>query len=98
MLPRLKDKAAELDALELRKIILLAQASEITTLSVDSLKRHHADKIKRLSPRRLGMALGDALLRLAGTCRQLGPAAFIRRSRCQDGALSKSECACAPTV
>lgn len=47
--------------LELRKVLTLAQVSEITSLSEDSLKRHHADKIKRLGPRRLGMTLGDAL-------------------------------------
>jgi hypothetical protein len=51
----------EVSELELRKIIPLAQVTELTTLSADSLKRHHADKIKRLSPRRLGMRLADAL-------------------------------------
>jgi hypothetical protein len=58
---RRNNEAPELDPLALRKIILLEQVTELTTLSVDSLKRHHADKIKRLSPRRLGMSLGDAL-------------------------------------
>jgi hypothetical protein len=61
MLSRRNNEASELDPLELRKIIPLAQVTELTTLSEDSLKRHHADKIKRLSPRRLGMRLGDAL-------------------------------------
>jgi hypothetical protein len=51
----------ELDPVELRKIIPLKRASELTSLSEDSLKRHHADKIRRLSPRRQGMSLGDAL-------------------------------------
>jgi hypothetical protein len=51
----------EVSELELHKIIPLAKVTELTTLSADSLKRHHADKIKRLSPRRLGMRLGDAL-------------------------------------
>jgi hypothetical protein len=36
-------------------------AAEVTSLSEDSLKRHYPHLIKRLSPRRLGMALGDAL-------------------------------------
>ena len=39
----------------------LERVTELTTLSADSLKRHHADKIRRLGPRRLGMRLGDAL-------------------------------------
>ena len=48
-------------AVELRKILTLEQVTELTTLSADSLKRHHADKIRRLGPRRLGMRLADAL-------------------------------------
>ena len=51
----------QLSAIELRKILTLEQVTELTTLSADSLRRHHADKIKRLGPRRLGMRLGDAL-------------------------------------
>jgi hypothetical protein len=54
-------EVSELDPLELRKIITLERVTELTTLSADSLKRHHSDKIKRLGPRRLGMRLGDAL-------------------------------------
>ena len=49
------------DPLELLKIITLEQVTELTTLSADSLKRHHAGKVRRLGPRRLGMRLGDAL-------------------------------------
>ena len=60
MSSRRNNVASELD-LELRKIITLERASELTTLSADSLKRHHADKIRRLGPRRLGMRLADAL-------------------------------------
>jgi hypothetical protein len=47
--------------LELRRILSLSQVSELTSLSEDSLKRNHADKIRKLGPRRLGMTLGDAL-------------------------------------
>jgi hypothetical protein len=61
MLSRRNNEASELDPLELLKIITLERVTELTTLSVDSLKRHHADKIRRLGPRRLGMCLGDAL-------------------------------------
>jgi hypothetical protein len=46
---------------ELRKILPLEQAAEITNLSPDTLKRRHATLILRLSPRRLGMRLADAL-------------------------------------
>ncbi len=46
---------------ELRKILPLEQVAEITNLARDTLKRRHADLILRLSPRRLGMRLSDAL-------------------------------------
>jgi hypothetical protein len=46
---------------ELDKIISLEQVEEVSTLSPDSIKRHHADKLIRLSPRRFGMRLRDAL-------------------------------------
>jgi hypothetical protein len=48
--------------LELERILSLQEAETITTLSPDSWKRHHADKIVRLSPRRLGVRLRDALM------------------------------------
>ena len=47
--------------IELRRIADLDEASRLSGLSVDTLKRHHANKIRRLSPRRLGMRVGDAL-------------------------------------
>ena len=46
---------------ELRRVLPLDQVTELTNLSRDSLKRHFPDKIIRLSPRRLGMRLSDAL-------------------------------------
>ena len=49
-------------AFELERIINLQDAEEVSNLSVDSLKRHHADKLVELSPRRLGMRLRDALM------------------------------------
>jgi hypothetical protein len=61
MSSRRNNEALELDPLELRKIITLERVTELTTLSEDSLKRHHADKILHLGPRRLGMRLADAL-------------------------------------
>jgi hypothetical protein len=46
---------------ELRRVLPLEQAAEITNLSPDTLKRRHAALILKLSPRRLGMRLSDAL-------------------------------------
>jgi hypothetical protein len=47
--------------LELERVLELPQVEEITSLSVDSIKRHHRDKLVNLSPRRLGMKLRNAL-------------------------------------
>jgi hypothetical protein len=60
-LPKTDDVPPRPSAVELRKILTLEQVTELTTLSADSLKRHHADKILHLGPRRRGMRLGDAL-------------------------------------
>jgi hypothetical protein len=49
-------------ALELDRIISMQEAEEVSSLSVDSWKRHHADKLVELSPRRLGVRLRDALM------------------------------------
>jgi len=48
--------------LELDRIITLQEAEKISSLSVDSWKRHHSDKVVELSPRRLGVRLRDALM------------------------------------
>jgi hypothetical protein len=50
---------------ELDRIISLQVAEEISSLSAESWKRNHPDKIIKLSPRRLGVRLRDALM-LAG--------------------------------
>jgi hypothetical protein len=52
---------ARLSAVELQRIAPLREASHLSGVSQDTLKRHHSDKILRLSPRRLGMRVGDAL-------------------------------------
>jgi hypothetical protein len=39
----------------------LKESAELSSLSEDSLKRNHPDKIRRLGPRRLGMKRRDAL-------------------------------------
>jgi hypothetical protein len=50
------------DWVETHRIVPLKEASRLSNLSVDSLKRQFADKIIRMSPRRLGMRIGDALM------------------------------------
>ena len=47
---------------ELQRIVDLKEASRLSGLSVDSIKRHHGDKIIDLSPRRRGMRVRDALM------------------------------------
>jgi hypothetical protein len=47
--------------LELRSIRPLSQVTQITSLSEDSLGRHYPHLIVKLSPRRRGMSLGNAL-------------------------------------
>jgi hypothetical protein len=48
--------------LELQRIISLTEAAHLRGVSVDTIKRQHRDQIIRLSPRRLGMRLQDALM------------------------------------
>jgi len=50
-----------LNAVELARIAPLTEAARLAGVSKDTLQRHHSDKILRLSPRRLGMRVGDAL-------------------------------------
>jgi hypothetical protein len=47
---------------ELDRIISLPEAERISNLSVESWKRNHSDKIVKLSPRRIGIRLRDALM------------------------------------
>jgi hypothetical protein len=55
------EKADRPTWLELERILELSEVEEITSLSIDSIKRHHRDKLVNLSPRRLGMKLRNAL-------------------------------------
>jgi hypothetical protein len=48
--------------LDLERILPLKEAANVSSLSEDSLKRNHPDKIIRLGPRRLGMRAKDALM------------------------------------
>jgi len=46
---------------ELRRILSPPQVEEVTSLSWDTIKRRYPKKVRKLSPRREGMTLGDAL-------------------------------------
>ena len=48
-----------LAAIELERIVPLDEVVRLTSLSEDSLRRHHAHLIRKLSPRRNGMKLRD---------------------------------------
>ena len=50
------------EELALKRIVPLKQAAEVSSLSEDTLKRRFPDKIIKLTQRRLGMRLADALL------------------------------------
>jgi hypothetical protein len=50
-----------LSRLELESIISLKEAEEISSLSAEVWRRHHADKIIPLSPERFGVRLKHAL-------------------------------------
>lgn len=48
--------------IELNRIVPMDEASQLSSLSEDTLRREHADKIVHLSPRRDGMRIGHALM------------------------------------
>jgi len=55
------DRPSELPALELERIVPLAEAARLAGVSEDTLRRHNSDKILQLSPRRQGMRVRHAL-------------------------------------
>jgi hypothetical protein len=46
---------------ELERMLTLDEVAEFRGLSKDGIRRHYAHLIRRLSPRRVGMKLRDAL-------------------------------------
>jgi hypothetical protein len=52
--------------LELESVLPLPEVEKITSLSSDTIKRHHSDKIVNLTPRRQGMKLKHALVIASG--------------------------------
>jgi hypothetical protein len=59
--PKRRQKHPELTPLELLRVAALPEVKRITGLSADTLKKHYADKIVRVSPRRIGMRIRDVL-------------------------------------
>lgn len=47
--------------LQLERIVSLKEAVELSGISADTWRRHHAHLIRRLSPRRLGIKLRDVV-------------------------------------
>jgi len=56
----------QLPLVERLRIISLGEAARLAGISEDGLRRHHPDKLIRLSPRRVGMRVGDALMISSG--------------------------------
>jgi hypothetical protein len=54
-------RSLELRGLRLEQVVGLHEAAQLTSLSIDTLKRRYPDFIIRLSPRRLGIKLRDVL-------------------------------------
>jgi hypothetical protein len=55
------EQAGKPSWLELQRIVTLAEGARLAGVSLDTLKRRHGDKIIKLSPRRRGIRIGDAL-------------------------------------
>jgi hypothetical protein len=53
---------ADLPLVECLRIVPLAEAARLSGISEDGLRRHYSDKLIKMSPRRVGMRLGDALM------------------------------------
>jgi hypothetical protein len=55
------DQSSTAHWLDLRRKISVKRAAELNDMSEDSFRRHYAHLIKRVSPRRSAVELGDAL-------------------------------------
>jgi hypothetical protein len=51
----------EFTPLQLARVAPLPECAEITSLSEDTLKREYPELIVRVSPRRIGIRVGDCL-------------------------------------
>jgi hypothetical protein len=61
-MPDVSPSQVPLSWLELQRFVSLDEAVRLSGLSRDTLLRRHSDKIKRISTRRLGIRLCDALM------------------------------------
>jgi hypothetical protein len=58
---RVYDDPTKLSELELSRIIPISEAVELSSISDDGWRRHHADKLIKLTPKRVGVRLRHAL-------------------------------------
>jgi hypothetical protein len=56
-----RPNAPPFSAIERARFVSLAEAAHILGISEDGIRRHHSHLIRRLSPRRVGIRLGDLL-------------------------------------
>jgi hypothetical protein len=61
-----ENATTHLPLVERLRIVTLAEAARLSGISEDGLRRHHPEKLIRLSPRRVGMRVGDALMLSSG--------------------------------
>jgi hypothetical protein len=61
-MPARKQPSDYSSEIELQQIISLKEAAKLQGSSVDTIRRRQSDKIIRVSPRRVGMRVRDALL------------------------------------
>ena len=59
---RFRSLIRSLPALELLRLAPMDEAARLSSLSPDTLEREHSDKVKKLSKRRNGMRVLDALM------------------------------------
>jgi hypothetical protein len=52
---------AKLSTIELNRIIPISEAAELSSISPDGWYRHHKDKLIKLTEKRVGVRLRDAL-------------------------------------
>lgn len=60
--PDIAEIIGKMTPLELLRVAPMDEASRLAGASVDTLERHHGEKIVTISPRRRGMRVLDALL------------------------------------
>jgi hypothetical protein len=56
-----RPKIGELSPLELRRKISVTEAARLNDISDDTFRKHYSHLIKKISPQRVAVELGDAL-------------------------------------